>query len=64
MKTPYDKIAKIYTNCSGHITKMADMSIYGKKSFKNLFRENQKTHDLETWYVALGMWGLLNLSKL
>ena len=29
MKTPYDKLAKIYTNCSGHMTKMADMPIYG-----------------------------------
>ena len=23
MKTPYDKLAKIYTNCSGPMTKMA-----------------------------------------
>ena len=30
MKTPYKKLAKIYTNCLGHLTKMADMPIYGK----------------------------------
>ena len=23
IKTPYDKLAKIYTNCTGHMTKMA-----------------------------------------
>ena len=27
MKTPYDKLAIIYTNCYGHMTKMADMPI-------------------------------------
>ena len=30
MKTPYNKLAKIYANCYGHMTKMADMPIYGK----------------------------------
>ena len=30
LKTPYNKLAKIYTNCSGHMTKMAHMPIYGK----------------------------------
>ena len=32
MKTPYDRLAKIYTNCTGHTTKMATKSIYGKNS--------------------------------
>ena len=32
MKTPYDKFALIYTNCYGHMTKMADIPIYGKKN--------------------------------
>ena len=27
MKTPYDKLAKMYTNCFGHMTKMAAMPI-------------------------------------
>ena len=27
MKTPYDRLAKNYTNCSGHLTKMAAMPI-------------------------------------
>ena len=29
MKTPYDRLAKIDTNCTGHMTKMATMPIYG-----------------------------------
>ena len=29
MKTPYDRLAKIYTNCTGHMTKMATTPIYG-----------------------------------
>ena len=34
MKTPYNKLKKIYANCFGHMTKMADMLIYGKKPLK------------------------------
>ena len=44
MKTPYNKLAKIYTNCIGHLTKMADMPIYGKNPLKNLL-QNQKADD-------------------
>ena len=29
MKTPCGRLAKIYTNCTGHMTKMATMPIYG-----------------------------------
>ena len=29
MKTPYDRLAKIDTNCTGHMTKMANMPING-----------------------------------
>ena len=32
MKTPYYKLAKIYINCSGHLTKMAARPIYDKKN--------------------------------
>ena len=32
MKTPYDRLAKIYTSCTGHMTKMATTPIYGKNS--------------------------------
>ena len=63
MKTPYDKLAKIYTNCFGHMDKMANMPIYGKTPL-NLILKYQKAHDLGTWYIALEMWGLQSLFKL
>ena len=53
MKTPYDKLAKIYTKYFGHMTKMAAMPIY-EKHFKNLLIQNQKVDDLGTWCEALG----------
>ena len=52
MKTPYDKLAKIYAKHFGHLTKMAAMPIYGKNPLKIFFAD-----DLGTWYVALEMWG-------
>ena len=63
VRTPYDKLAKIYTKYFGHMTKMAATPIYGKKPFKNLLFQNQKAGDLGTWYVALGMCGLPSLFK-
>ena len=63
MKTPYDKLAKIFTKYDGHMTKMAATAIYGKKTFKNLLLQKQKASDLETWYVASGMWGLPSMFK-
>ena len=63
MKTPYDKLAKIYTKYFGHMIKMATMPIYGKNLFKNILLQNQKASDLGTWYVALGMWDLPSLFK-
>ena len=53
---------KINTNELGHMTNMAAMPIYGK-TLKNLLLQNQKTHDLETWYVALCMEVLPQLLK-
>ena len=62
--TPYDKLAKIYAKCFGHMTKMATTPIYGKKkTLKNLLLQNQKADELGTWYVALGLWGLPSLFK-
>ena len=34
MKTPYDKLAKIYAKYLGHMTKMAATPIYGKNHLK------------------------------
>ena len=36
MTTPYNWLAKICTNCYGHMTKMATKPIYGK-NFLNIF---------------------------
>ena len=50
MKTPYNKLAKIYANWFGHMTKMADMLIYGKNPLKIFF---SRTRRLMT--LGLGM---------
>ena len=50
MKTSYNKLAKIYVNCSGHMTKMADIPIYGKSPLKIFF---SRTRRLMT--LGLGM---------
>ena len=58
MKTPYDRLAKIFINYTGHMTKMATMPIYGKNPLLIFFsgiKWNQKANGLGTWYVALGM---------
>ena len=39
LKTPYDKLAKIYTKYFGHITKMAAAPLYSKNPLKNFFQE-------------------------
>ena len=44
-KTPHDRLAKIYTNCTGHMTIMATMPIYGKKHL-NIFSETKWPWDL------------------
>ena len=42
MKAPYNKLAKIYTNCFGRMTKMADMPIYGKNPLKIFFSKTRR----------------------
>ena len=37
MKTPYDRLAKSFTNCTGHMTKMAMTPIYGKNPLNVFF---------------------------
>ena len=48
VKTPYDRLAKIFTNCTGHMTKMATMPIYGKTPL-NVFFSGTKSP------IALGL---------
>ena len=50
LKPPYDRLAKIYTKCTGHMTKMATMPIYGK-NFLNVFFSGTK----RPMALALGM---------
>ena len=52
MKTPYNNLAKIYANSFGHLTKMADMPIYGKKPLKIIFR----TRRLVTLGLGINIW--------
>ena len=47
METPYDRLVKIYTNCTGHMTKMATMPIYGKNSLNILFSRTKRPMALE-----------------
>ena len=42
MKTPYNKLAKNCANCFGHMTKMADMPIYGKNPLKIFFSRTRR----------------------
>ena len=42
MKTPYNRLAKFYTNCTGHMTKMATSPIYGKNLLNIFFSGTKK----------------------
>ena len=50
LKTAYNKLAKIYANCFGHVTKVADMSMNGKNLLKIFF---SRTREMMT--LGLGM---------
>ena len=51
LKTPNDSLAKLYTNCTGHMTKMATTPIYGKNHL-NIFFSGTK----RLMAMGLGMW--------
>ena len=36
---PYDKLAKFFTNYYGHMTKIANIPIYGKNPLNSSFQE-------------------------
>ena len=42
IKTPYDWLAKIYTNRTGHMTKMATTPIYGKNPLNVFFSGTER----------------------
>ena len=62
VEPPWEGGTKVYINGPDHMTKMAAMPIV-VKTFKNLFLQNQKSYDLETWHVALGTRALQSLFK-
>ena len=43
VKTPYDKITKMYSKHLGHLTKMAATSIYGKNHLKIFFSRTRRS---------------------
>ena len=60
MTTPYDWLAKTYTNCYGHMTNIATMPIHGKNSLNLLTSLEQKGHwlwDLVCRMVMLALPG-------
>ena len=42
VRTPYDKLVKIYTKSFGHMTKMAVKPIYGKNLLKIFFSRTRR----------------------
>ena len=54
MKTPYAKLAKIYTKYFGHMTKMTDMPIYGKNPLKIFL---YRTRRPVTLGLGMSHWG-------
>ena len=42
VKTPYDKLAKIYTKYFGHMTKMAATPIFSKNILKIIFSRTRR----------------------
>ena len=56
MKTPYDRLAKIYTNCTGHMTKMATTPIYGKNPLNILFSGTKRPMALGLGIMHWGCW--------
>ena len=63
MKPPYDRLAKIYTNCTGHMTKIATMPIYGKNSliYSSLEPKGQWPWDL---VCSIGDVGLTRFAQM
>ena len=54
MKIPYNKLAKIYVNWYCHMTKMADMPIYGKNPLKTSFSRTRRLMNLGLGMGHLG----------
>ena len=42
IKTPYDRLAKIYTNCTGHMTKIANTPLYFSTPWNIVFSRTKR----------------------
>ena len=45
------------------LNKMAALPIYGNKTLKNNFLQNQESFEADSWYIASGTQGLSGLFK-
>ena len=70
IETPYDRLAKIYANCFGHMTKMATTSINDKNLLKIFFSRTRRPMTLglgiqhlgsESYYVCTNDYSVLTL---
>ena len=59
MEHPKEVGTKVYINGPDHMTKMAAIAI----NRKNIFLQNNKVYDFETWHEALGKGALHSLYK-
>ena len=55
METRFDRLAKLYANCFGPMTKMAMLPIYGKNPLNIFSPESGRPMTLELGNLALGM---------
>ena len=65
MKTPYDRLVKIYTIFSDHMIKMPPRLYIVKNKTLNIFFsvQKEKANGHGNWYAALGMLALPGLHK-
>ena len=54
METLFDRLAKLYANCFGRMTKMAMLPIYGKNPLNIFFPESGSSMTLGLGNLALG----------
>ena len=63
-KGPFIKgVLSICLTGSALLKKMVAMPLYGKKTLKNLFLQNQESFEAESLYIALGTQGLPSFSN-
>ena len=64
MKTPYDWLAKTYTNCYGHMTSMATMPIHGNNSLNLFFSGTKRPLTLGLMVCRIGDVGPTRLAQM